>query len=809
MEPIKILHIEDDLNDVELIRSLIVAEGIECEVTAVDTEDDFILALNRQTPDIILADYSLPLFDGLRALHLVKKINPHIPLIFVSGQMGETTAIESLKYGATDYVLKTGLNRLGPAILRALHEKEEHTRRRLAEEKVLRLKTAIEQSADAVVIFDREGLIEYVNPAFEKKTGYLQDEVKGRNPRLLKSDAHDAAFYRDMWQTITSGRTWHKTIINRKKDRGLCYDETSISPLTSGKGDINGYVAIMRDITLDVELEKQRQKAERARRRLADIFLTIADDKVYQEVMDLVLENLESKHGLFGYIDENNDLVVPSLVGIMFPDCGLALPDQAVVLSHQAWAGVWSEALREQKAIRSNSPIDVPPKHLPVANFLFVPIVFNNRTIGLLAVANKKTDYTDEDLEYLEDIARNVAPILNARRQRDLLDQQRQEAETKLWEYSENLKNMVEERTSELSQTLIETERGHERVDGILKSVPSGLIVSDIAKTVVLMNRKAEMLFAIEPGAAIGQSLCTLFKGMEDCENTIETLAKEGSFSFDYEMAGQRAGDSRVFRVQISGLFDKEGAKTGYVLIMNDITHDREIDKAKTEFISLAAHEFKTPLTSILGFSEILLNKEDLDQETTKKYLSFINGQALSLTTIVTDLLDISQIEAEAGFTLNQEPCDAEDMINKAVSFWRHISAQHDFMITRPEKPVKILVDRVKFAQVLKNVISNAVKYSPQGGEILVNGTRRGEFYEIAVTDQGVGMTPEQKEKIFDKFYKADFSDSAVEGTGLGMTIVKYLVAAHGGEIQVESKPGKGTTVCFTVPLYKEKGAGA
>jgi signal transduction histidine kinase len=234
---------------------------------------------------------------------------------------------------------------------------------------------------------------------------------------------------------------------------------------------------------------------------------------------------------------------------------------------------------------------------------------------------------------------------------------------------------------------------------------------------------------------------------------------------------------------------------------MHDVTHKREIDRMKTEFLSTAAHELRTPLTSIQGFSEILLTKDDLEPGEHGKFLTYINDQAIGLAAIVNDLLDISRIESGKGLELNKTPCGVGDCVRRIVPYFEIQSPKHEFEIALSEEDTELIVDKDKITQVLENIIGNAVKYSPDGGLVRVTGQLSEGYYRISIEDQGMGMTPEQVDEIFEKFYRADASNTAIQGTGLGMTIVKYIVEAHGGEVWVESEVGKGTTVSFTIPL--------
>jgi PAS domain S-box-containing protein len=154
-----------------------------------------------------------------------------VPFIFVSGTIGEDAAIEAMLGGAADYVLKTKMSRFYPAIGRVLRESAERENRKLVEKELHKFKLAIEQTEDIIVITDKDGFIEYVNPAYEKVTGYRADEVIGKTPRIIKSGHHDKSVYDSLWKTLRTGRTFHVEFINKKKSGDLFYEQQTISPI--------------------------------------------------------------------------------------------------------------------------------------------------------------------------------------------------------------------------------------------------------------------------------------------------------------------------------------------------------------------------------------------------------------------------------------------------------------------------------------------------------------------------------------------------------------------------------------------------
>ena len=386
---------------------------------------------------------------------------------------------------------------------------------------------------------------------------------------------------------------------------------------------------------------------------------------------------------------------------------------------------------------------------------------------------------------------------------------ERKKAERALIDYKEHLEKEVDARTEDLQSALNQAEESRERIDTILKSVADGLIVTDRHNHVLLMNRAAEDILGIRFSEAVNRSIEYAIEDKTLREKIMYTLGKQQTgYEFDFTHEDPVNRTKKTMRGRTSVVPDRQGGISGIVTIIQDVTKEREIDRMKTEFISTAAHELRTPLTSIRGFSEILLVRDDIPEESRKKYLGYINKQSVGLANIINDLLDISRIESGIGFALHKELCDGRQAIEAILPQFQEISNKHVFVAELCENPVNLHVDHEKMGQVLTNLLSNSVKYSPKGGTITIKtgiedakkDNDRPSFF-ISVQDEGMGMTQEQVEHIYDKFYRADASNTAIEGTGLGMSIVKHIVEAHDGRIDISSQKGKGTTVTVFLPL--------
>ena len=243
------------------------------------------------------------------------------------------------------------------------------------------------------------------------------------------------------------------------------------------------------------------------------------------------------------------------------------------------------------------------------------------------------------------------------------------------------------------------------------------------------------------------------------------------------------------------------------VLYFRDITQQFEVDRMKSEFLSTAAHELRTPLASIFGFTELLINRE-YDEAARRRMHTIIHRQSRVLVNMINDLLDLARIEARVAQDLRVEDLSVKSIITATLEGLAMPDEPgqpvREVKVDMPAAVSRIRVDHEKLVRALSNVITNAFKYSPDGGEVVLTvceASRNSRLMAgIRVTDHGIGMTSEQQARIFERFYRADPSGN-IPGTGLGMSLVKEIIEMHGGEVEVDSAPGRGTTVTLWLPV--------
>jgi two-component system sensor histidine kinase KdpD len=237
-------------------------------------------------------------------------------------------------------------------------------------------------------------------------------------------------------------------------------------------------------------------------------------------------------------------------------------------------------------------------------------------------------------------------------------------------------------------------------------------------------------------------------------------------------------------------------------LLLRDITREKELDKMKSQLLSTVSHELRTPLASIKGFATTLLRDDvDWDEESRREFLSIIDEESDRLTELISNLLDMSRIEA-GTLRVEPEPTDLDPIFRETAAEFQLMTRAHQIRVHVPPALPPVMADPRRARQVLRNLVENAVKYSPEGGSITISAGVVNGRVRTSVADQGIGIGPEQLEHIFDRFYQVDSASTrSVGGSGLGLSICKAIVEAHGERIWVESQPDMGSTFHFTLPL--------
>jgi PAS domain S-box-containing protein len=363
----------------------------------------------------------------------------------------------------------------------------------------------------------------------------------------------------------------------------------------------------------------------------------------------------------------------------------------------------------------------------------------------------------------------------------------------------------------QLARTITERERAEEalreseaRYRALVEQATVGIAQSDLTGKLIFVNERYCEILGRRREDLLGLHLQDLTDERERPRflPLFEQLVKEAT-GFSIEKRYLRPDGSTVWVENEVHLVYGTNAQPLYAqAITQDVTERKEIDRLKDEFISTAAHELRTPLAMVMGYTQLLQEGERFAPEEREEFLRLVYEKSEVLDRIIRDLLDLSRVQAGELVTIEKVRQNLASLVSQAVDGYRRIT-EHSFEIDFPDGPIEFYFDAGKICQVLDNLLSNAVKFSPGGGTVRVIGRPIGEMFELTVADEGIGMRPEEVARIFDKFYRVDASNTAVYGLGIGMSIVKSIVESHGGRISVESEPGRGTRVRFTLPMAK------
>lgn len=427
---------------------------------------------------------------------------------------------------------------------------------------------------------------------------------------------------------------------------------------------------------------------------------------------------------------------------------------------------------------------------------LCVPLRVRDKILGVIEVLNRADNqpYTAADAELLLAVANQAAVVLENARLYEML----------------NLR--VEESESALQRTnrRLQTERN--LFSTVLQSMTGGVIVTDAEGMVQLVNPAARRLLPDladwddeAPPRPISQLVPDYF------------LAEAGG-SVPLPPSELRRGDPdapRLIAAQAAPLhttFDTREAPAGWIVVLDDVTEARHMDRAKSDFISFVAHEMRSPLTSIAGFASMLQRNENLGNTASRsRFLGIIRGESERLTRLINSLLDVARIEAGRPIELNSEKLDILDVAQAACEAQRAYSSRHNIVCAIPPGLPLLLADRDKLTQILINLIGNALKYAP-GGNVTISARRAGDFIEVSVRDEGPGIVPEQRRVLFERFGRTPTrqpvsgtgAHAKPTGTGLGLFLTKHLVETHGGTIRVGSGTSGGAVFTFTLPIAEE-----
>ncbi|HDK26507.1 MAG TPA: phosphate regulon sensor histidine kinase PhoR, partial [Candidatus Atribacteria bacterium] len=360
------------------------------------------------------------------------------------------------------------------------------------------------------------------------------------------------------------------------------------------------------------------------------------------------------------------------------------------------------------------------------------------------------------------------------------------------------LANSLNLMSEELENKIRIISEDKDKMKVVLSSVIEGIIAIDKEGRIILFNNALKNMTDYSSDRVLGKFHWEIIRNNQLNELLKEVLQKGQPLTQEITIFSPQ---EKIFRASANPL-TKKNEVWGAVVVLNDITEIKKLEKMRSEFVANVSHELRTPLTSIQGFVETLKDGAINDPGKAQYFLEIIEKQSNRLNNLIEDILQLSKIESQE-IIMNLQSINLRDLIDKTISEFKKKIEQKNHKIKiniSPQLPL-IKADPEQIEVVFRNLLDNAIKYTPNRGEIYISAFEKAENIYIEIADNGIGISAEHLPRIFERFYRVDKDRSRkLGGTGLGLAIVKHIVQAHGGTIGVESKPGKGSKFFFTLP---------
>lgn len=355
--------------------------------------------------------------------------------------------------------------------------------------------------------------------------------------------------------------------------------------------------------------------------------------------------------------------------------------------------------------------------------------------------------------------------------------------------------------TKKLQESQATTEGERRKLSSILSHMTDGVIATDRRGKIILINEPAADMLDVSRETVLSKELVSLLK-IEDLHHFEDLLNEQDSVILDYS----KKDEPYILRASFSVIQSETGFVSGLITVLHDITEQEKIDMERREFVSNVSHELRTPLTTMRSYLEALADGAWEDKEIAPRFLTVTQNETERMIRLVNDLLKLSKMDSR-DYQLNKEWVNIIEYFHHVIDRFEMAKEQNvTFKRKLPNADLFVEVDLDKLTQVLDNIISNALKYSPEGGQITFRARELNEMIELSISDQGMGIPKDNLKKIFERFYRVDKARTRkMGGSGLGLAIAKEMVEAHGGEIWARSEEGKGTTIYLTLPYDRSQ----
>ena len=494
-------------------------------------------------------------------------------------------------------------------------------------------------------------------------------------------------------------------------------------------------------------------------------------------------------------------------------------------LDNQSLVGQRSMEDSVRRAISSESPSETIHFDRTLGKrvmVLVMPIVNNSEVIGTLYVTANIDKVFKQIDEINQILAKGVAvslsitivigifiaqtftrPISDMRRQAQAMAQGNFSRKVHVYGDDEmgQLAIAFNHLTNQLQESQSTTESEQRKLASVLENMTDGVISTDRKGRVSLINDSALMMLRMTRDLVLNRPISSIL-GLEQEYSFEDLIQVRDSIALDFSTQEE----PYILRATFSVTQRETGFVNGLIVVLHDNTEQEKIDMERREFVSNVSHELRTPLTTMRSYLDALTDGAWKNEEIAPNFLRVTQTETERMIRLVNDLLKLSRMDSKE-YELDTEWVEFNHFFNSIIERFE-FSKSHKVHFKRllPSTDLFVEIDTDKMTQVMDNIISNALKYSPDGGDVRFGVTTSGTFIKVMISDDGLGIPKANVNRIFDRFYRADRARSReMGGTGLGLAIAREMIIAHGGEIWAESEEGKGTTVFFTLPFEQQE----
>ncbi|MBN8579638.1 MAG: PAS domain S-box protein [Anaerolineae bacterium] len=682
--------------------------------------------------------------------------------------------------------------------------KEDITARRDAEEQLRKLSQAVEQSANTVIIMDRDGRIEYVNPTFSAITGYSSSEAIGKTPESLMNPLAKRDRFReeDWWVTVNAGNIWRGEFRNYRKDGSVFWESASIAPVLNADREITSFIEIKQDVTEQTLLRDQLQRRNEYLSILHQITLDLLDRRDLDDLLQVVVDRssalLDAPFSEL-MLEEDGDLVVKAFTANQPNLKGDRVKRGQAILSWQAFDGHEPVVLEDYATWEFRRDVYDPN---PIHATADIPVMAGSRCIGVLALGRDRAGhtFTDEQIQTGILFARLVALVLDnvnlyESAVREIDERKRAEA---LLQEREILFRQIVENASDI----------------IYRTDLKGMFTYANPAALNMMGFKSEQ-------EVLGKSYLDLTtpEARSRLKRTYDHQFLSRKNNTYYEFPAITMKGEIIWVGQNVQLIMDGDKIVGFQALARNITQLRqaqeslllardqalEASRFKSQLVSRVSHELRTPLGGILGFAELLQHEAfGTLNENQQQAVSNIVESTNYLTHTVNDLLDQARIESKSIslHNFNFKPSALMERVATTMSVLAAKKGLEFHAEIAPDFPLELYADENRLQQIIVNLAGNAIKFTAKGGVHLRFTKPDINHWSLVVSDTGVGIPEEERKNIFEPFQQLSNSITRENrGSGLGLAIVKQLVELMGGMISLQSEMGYGSTFTISFPL--------